>query len=113
MGGILFEVQGVILDDASEEVGTDEGEKKDGGEQSPGFCATQFFDAGFVQEGADLEIVEEGGDVIGHMFCLLQFANKFSINHGSLFFPILLMNFAKPNIPESKRLFTLKMKNFQ
>ena len=48
IGGVFFEAQGVILDDAAVKVGVDEGEEEDGSEQCPGFCAAQFFDAVLV-----------------------------------------------------------------
>ena len=112
VGGVFFESQGVVPDDAAIEVGADEGEEEDGGEHSSWRCAAQLFDAGPVQEGADLEVVEKGSDMIGNLSCLLLSVKKVCTIHGSLFFLILLKIFGKPNIPESKRLFTLKMQNF-
>ena len=111
--GVLFEGQGVVFDDAAREIGADEGEEEDGGEQGARGSPTQFFDACLVQECADAKLVEKGGDAIIGAPGLLQFANKVCINHGSLFCSVLLMIFDKPTISESKRLFTLKIYYFQ
>ena len=111
--GVLFEGQGVVFDDASIEVCADEGEEEDGGEQVARRCPTQFFVARLVEKCADAEIVEKCGDAIINTPGLLQFAKKVCINHGSLFFSVLLMIFDNPTIPESKRLFTLKIYYFQ
>ena len=85
----------------------------DGGEQGLWGSAAQFFDARLVEQRADAELVEKGGDAIINTPSLLQLANKVCINHGSLFFSVLLRIFDKPTIPESKRLFTLKIYDFQ
>ena len=78
-----------------------------------GEAPRSFFDARLVEQRADAEHVEKGGDAIINTPGLLQFANKVCINHGSLFFSVLLRIFDKPTIPESKRLFTLKIYDFQ
>ena len=77
--GVLFEGQGVVFDDAAIEVFADEGEEEDGGEQGLWGSAAQFFDACLVEQCADAEIVEKGGDAIIDAPCLLQFANKVCI----------------------------------
>ena len=112
IGGILLEAQSVIVDDAAIEVGADEGEKKDGGQHSARGDAAQLFDARLVQEDADLKIVEERVDPLNNAPCLLLFAKKVCSNHGSLFFPILLRILDNPTLPESKRLFILKIQTF-
>ena len=67
------------MDDAAVKVGADEGEEEDGGEQCPGFCAAQLFDAGLVQERADLEIVEKCGDAVANLPCIFCCLRKKSV----------------------------------
>ena len=70
----------VIFDDAAIEIGSAEGEEEDGGEQGLWGHAAQLFDARLVEECADAEVVEKGGDAIINTSCLLQFANKVCIS---------------------------------
>ena len=113
IGSVLFEAQGVIVDDAAVKVGADEGKEKDGSQHSARGGAAQLFDARLVQESAALKIVEEGVDPLNNAPCLLLFAKKVCSNHGSLFFPILLRILDNLTLPESKLIFTFKIQNFQ